>query len=163
MNKQLCCHYLSSGKCQLYFPFFGTWKENYIVVNNDGYCRIARDNKARTCEYCNWDWCHYIPLKIWTDIQFSKYPEWELTKEETPSFIQCDLYYGLGIGSSDIAQEWDNVCHGSFYYRDWTISGSPVLSHGELYRTGFWFQYQDDADRFWVKYAENKENSVYYR
>ena len=55
--------------------------------------------------------------------------------------------------SSDIAKSWDDICNGSFYYRDWTISGFPVLNDGEKYWAGFWFKKHDDAVKFQDEYG----------
>lgn len=55
--------------------------------------------------------------------------------------------------SLDISREFDDIAVGRFYSRDWTRSGSPFVSKGDVYDAGWWFQKREDAHTFIRRYG----------
>lgn len=92
----------------------------------------------------NWDWKKMIPSWEWHKISFNYYPEWELV-DKNPSFVKLAIKKGTDRSSRDIAIEWDDISEGLFYYRDWTEDTFPIVHDKEIYWSGFWFQYKEDA------------------
>ncbi len=97
----------------------------------------------------------------WHEISLAGFPEWEKPNGEIPASVFLTLITGTGKSSHAIASEMDDVCAGVFYYRDYTKSGLPFVSDGEIYNSRFWFQFQTDAQNFANRYAAQIESAEF--
>jgi hypothetical protein len=80
-------------------------------------------------------------------------PGWELGHSGWQLEVRCGFVHGTGQQASDIAREWDDICHGQFYYRDHTDDGIPFVRDGDVYLSSFAFQLTTDYLHFIEMYG----------
>lgn len=99
-------------------------------------------------------WRRNIPAWIWYDISLTKprpYVGWETDDKGNPWFVMMEHTRrgdDFEVESREIAVKWDGEATGLFYQRDWTRSSLLFCSEGELYWSGWWFQFRCDAEKF---------------
>ena len=110
------------------------------------------DNNTLTGWQKDSGWRRYIPSWIWNEIQITDprpFIGWELNDEGMPWFVMKEFVRGVGaIESMGIVKAWDDSATGLFHQRDWTSSGTPFVTEGETYWSGWWFQFREDAEKF---------------
>lgn len=97
----------------------------------------------------HWDWKALIPGWVFIDLQLQGYPHWDQT-DDCPPFV---MFEHCGDASRSVAQKFDDIAMGLFAYRDWTATGLPIVSAGDMYWSGFWFQRMLDAEVFHAAYG----------
>lgn len=97
-----------------------------------------------------WKWKY--PTAEWHKHSINEYLGWELDGDH-PAFLKLSHVRSVGVDSREMAEEWDDNTKVHFYYRDWTESGIPLVSKGEVYWSGWWFETLAERDRFveWTK------------
>lgn len=81
-------------------------------------------------------------------LVLADWPGWHKPHGSEPPTIGFSCKMGVGKSSREIAIEFDDIAEGNFYYRDFTDSGIPIVSDGEVYRSQFVFQYLSDFEKF---------------
>lgn len=115
-----------------------------------------KEKKIDNSTFSGWrkcsGWRRYIASWIFTDFQLARprpFIGWELNSEGDPWFVMMEHVRSRnGRQSFGIAKDWDDDAQGLFYYRDWTSSATPFAGDGDLYWSGWWFQFHEDAKRF---------------
>jgi hypothetical protein len=97
-------------------------------------------------------WRRKVPLWLWHMISSDCYLGWQVDKENNPAWIKLTHKQEESLESEDIARTFDDKVTGLFYYRDFTSSGLPSCSKGEVYWSGWWFQFKEDYDLFLKEY-----------
>lgn len=100
-----------------------------------------------------WDWNKLIPSWLWHQICLDEYPAWEKEEDGNPASVFIRVEHPKDKSSRTIAIEFDDLCHGAFYYRDFTEDGIPFIRDGDVYHARFWFQFKSDADMFLTNYG----------
>jgi len=112
---------------------------------------MAYDRHWTYHQWMNGGWNRMFFTGAFTKIVLAGYPGWE-TLNDKPCFVMFELVNVANDNkppkSHAMALEFDDIAAGTFYYRDWTSSGIPVLCDGETYWSGFSFQFRDDAVMF---------------
>jgi hypothetical protein len=80
------------------------------------------------------------------DLCNKNFPKWNKVGDDV-CFVMLELTKGK-FASSYLASEFENMATGDFYYRDWTKSTLPFVDEGEVYWSGFSFQYLADGKKF---------------
>lgn len=93
-------------------------------------------------------WNKNITSNEYYDIAQNKYFSWDTLENREPYFVMLEIKQGDNKSSRDIAVLFDDISIQNFYYRDWTKNGMPYINDGEVYWSGFWFQFQYDAKKF---------------
>lgn len=97
----------------------------------------------------NWNWNKMIPSWDYYDLVHIKWPGWNKDPHtEQPYFSRFSIIKGTAKSSYEIANEWDDITQGNFWYRDFTDSGLPFVDDGEKYETLFVFQFKEDWEKF---------------
>jgi hypothetical protein len=101
-------------------------------------------------------WKKKLLMWDWHDVSFDGYPGWDLVEsagQKHPPFVRLTICNKVDKSSEDITREFDDVATGKFYSRDWSQSGLPYVSDGEVYEAGWWFQKRGDAYEFIKRYG----------
>ncbi len=116
--------------------------------------RFAKECDAKETERLGlpegWDWRAALPSWVWHSVALAGYPDWDRVGD-APPFVM--LKHSESDASRKAATKFDDDAIGLFYYRDWTSSGIPFLSSGEMYWSGFWFQKMSDALAFHAEHG----------
>jgi hypothetical protein len=113
------------------------------------YPAIVRSARSAGHTINNLGWKHRMLATSWDNHALDRFPEWELELEGAPAFAKLEhVHREDEIESSKLAEAWDAVAAVDFYKRDWTESGTPTVSKGETYWSGWWFQTVAERDRF---------------
>jgi hypothetical protein len=91
------------------------------------------------------DWNKKLLMCDFYDVQFKGYPNWNKLDRDNPYYVVRESIHKVDKSSHELDVEFDDIAKGQFYSRDWTKSGIPFIDEGEIYWSGFWFQYKDDA------------------
>jgi hypothetical protein len=108
----------------------------------------------------NGGWLKKLLMWDWHEACCKNYPGWDLVESggtRHPPFVKLVIRNKKDKSSEDITREWDDLAKGRFYSRDWTDSGIPFVSDGEVYTAGFWFEKKEDAYEFVKRYGGTPE------
>jgi len=94
------------------------------------------------------DWNKSLGSSDFYDIQFNGYIGWDKIDNKEPYFVMLEIIKNKDKSSHEMAVEFDDISHGNFYWRDWTESSLPFVDDGDIYWSGFTFQFAEDAKRF---------------
>ena len=102
----------------------------------------------------------YIPSWIWHQIKLTKpnFLGWETDEDGNPWFVMIEHLHKSDedeIESKELRIKYDRFSSGLFYQRDWSSSGLPFIHENDLYWSGWWFQFKNDAERFY-KFCKEK-------
>ena len=95
----------------------------------------------------NWSWDHLLPFDVWSSLSTAAFAGWDKV-DGVPHSITLYHEHGTTMSSREVAIEWDDVCRGQFYYGDQTKTGTPFVRDGDTYKSQFWFQFVEEAQRF---------------
>ena len=93
-------------------------------------------------------WIKNLSSSDFYSIQFNNYLGWDKINDKTPYFVLLETIKDKDRSSHEIGVEFDDISHGNFYWRDWTQSSLPFVDDGEIYWSGFSFQFVEDAKKF---------------
>lgn len=93
-------------------------------------------------------WIKNLSSEDFYTIQYHEYLGWDKINEKTTYYVLLEVVKGNDKSSRDIGVEFDDISHGNFYWRDWTRSSLPFVDDGEIYWSGFSFQFSEDAKKF---------------
>ena len=93
-------------------------------------------------------WIKNISSDDFYSIHFNNYLGWDKINDKTPYYVLLETIKGKDKSSHKIGVEFDDISHGNFYWRDWTQSSLPFIDSGEVYWSGFSFQFVEDAKKF---------------
>lgn len=103
----------------------------------------------------NGGWLKYVLMWDWHELCLKDWPGWDRSESgKNPPYVEISVRKGTDTSSRDLAIRFDDLAEWRFYYRDWTGSGLPFVSDGEVYRSGFWFQKKEDREKFLKMYQE---------
>jgi len=94
------------------------------------------------------DWNKNLGSSDFYEIQFNGYVGWDKIIGKEPYFVMLEIIKGKDKASQDVAVEFDDISDGNFHWRDWTRSSLPFVDEGEIYWSGFTFQFAEDAKNF---------------
>jgi len=80
-------------------------------------------------------------------IHFNNYIGWDKINGN-PYCVILEIIKSKDKSSQDIGVEFDDISHGNFYWRDFTKSRLPFVDDGDIYWSGFSFQFAEDAKNF---------------
>lgn len=110
----------------------------------------------------SWDWLAKPPSWAWHRLAIDGYSDWDQVGateradsrlSKAPPFVMVECTRERAPESEEMANSFDDVATGLFYYRDWTHDGIPWCNAGEVYWSGFWFQRIADALAFQASYG----------
>jgi len=93
-------------------------------------------------------WIKNLSSDDYYEIQYNNYLGWDKINDKTPYYVLLETIKGKDKSSQDIGVEFDDISHGNFYWRDFTKSSLPFVDDGEIYWSGFSFQFAEDAKKF---------------
>ncbi len=96
-------------------------------------------------------WNRLVPSSVFNWLSVEK----ERGREKEMCFVMLRHVRGQEKESSEIAHEVDDLASGLFYYRDWTSTNIPIVPEGQVYYSGWWFQFPDEGRRFVHFYGGN--------
>lgn len=95
-----------------------------------------------------WNWNRMLCMADYYKLALAGWPGWDKPNGSEPPMTGLSHKAGVGKSSRELAIEFDDIAEGKFYYRDFTDSGIPIVSDGEVYRSQFTFQYASDFEKF---------------
>ena len=94
------------------------------------------------------DWNNNLGSSDFYEIQANGYIGWDKINGKEPYFVMLETIKNKDKSSHEIAVNFDDISHGNFHWRDWTKSSLPFVDEGEIYWSGFTFQFTEDAKKF---------------
>ena len=86
-------------------------------------------------------------------LELDGFPGWDKKKNYLEQ-IQVPSVYISEIADKDfsinVANSFDDISDGNFWYRDHTESGMPWLYDDETYSSNFRFQFETDMEKFLI-------------
>jgi len=102
------------------------------------------------------DWNKNLYSWDFYKIQADGFTGWDrLNNDKDIYLVVLEIIKDKEKSSQDIGVEFDDISHGNFHWRDWTKSSLPFVDEGEIYWSGFNFQFAEDAKRFVELYGGN--------
>jgi len=95
-----------------------------------------------------WDWNKMLRMTDYHKLAIARWPGWDKVDRDEPPTVKMSCVVGEGESSRQIAIRFDDIADGSFYYRDYTQSGIPIVRDGERYGSTFIFQFVSDYEKF---------------
>lgn len=99
------------------------------------------------------DWNKNLHGWNFYEIQANGYIGWDKINDKVPYYVLLETVKGRDKSSHDIAIQFDDISHGNFHWRDFTKSSLPFVDDGEIYWSGFTFQFAEDAKKFVEMYG----------
>lgn len=106
-------------------------------------------------EVDNAGWKRKLLMWNWHSHAFDGYPGWELEGEH-PAWCKIEHVHKKTASSDDLCNAWDDVAEVDFYQRDFSYDGSPSVTDGDHYGSGWWFATVAERDRFLKWYEARK-------
>lgn len=106
----------------------------------------------------NGGWKKKVLMWDYSEIQLAGYPEWDLVDPgggwpKHPPCVTLAIKNKVDKDSYTIAQEFDEVAIGKFYYNERSRDGSCSVAEGEIFDAHFHFQKREDAYAFIKRYG----------
>jgi len=100
-------------------------------------------------------WRRYLLSWIRMSIELDGYLGWDVDADGFPWYVHLEHVRDKerDVESTTIRNAFDDISAGLFGSRDFTSSGLPFVDSQDLYWSGWWFQFKEDAVLFQKTYG----------